>query len=171
MTKKGREFEGLVFEIYQVISNTHPNNSVEMDIHLESPDGLRQIDVLIRSEIAGMPILTIIECKDHKRNLDVTFVDALVSKMADVNANKGVLVARKGFSNGALKKARRLGITMCVADDASHKLRKIGFDLPVIGHHVEPTDKISFEFEFAEGQSHDSIRVNANSLFNGMGLL
>ena len=93
MVKKGKIFESLVYQIFDAISKTTGYDSVEMDVALEGPDGPRQIDVLIRSKIAGMSILTVIECKDHSRRLDVTFVDALASKMNDVKANKGVLVA------------------------------------------------------------------------------
>jgi hypothetical protein len=82
---------------------------------------------LIRTQVSSLSILTIVECKDVNKNLDVQYVDALHSKMQDVNANKAVLVARKGFSKTAIQKAKRVGITLCTAMEAKQLYGMSGF--------------------------------------------
>ena len=70
----GKDFELLTFELYSGFTAKDPSISVEHDVQLAGPDGPRQIDILIRSNIAGHELLTIIECRDYKRALNVTAV-------------------------------------------------------------------------------------------------
>lgn len=136
--KDGKAFELLTKEIYENLSSNNAYTSVEHNVKLLGKDGERQIDVLLRAEVAGLSILTIIECKDEKKNLDVTYIDALHSKMQDVNANKAVLVARKGFSKTAMQKAERLGITLCTAIEGKSALWDVGFHVPIVVKEVLP---------------------------------
>lgn len=69
---------------------------------------------------------------DHKRLLDITAVDGFQSKITDVGANKGVLVSRRGFSTNAIRKAKRLGITLCTASNAVDILSALGQQIPVV---------------------------------------
>ena len=114
--------------------------SVEHDVQLPGEDGPRQIDVLIRAKVASLNLLTIIECRDHTRRLDITDVDAIHSKMQDVRASKAVLVSRAGFSKKAQYKARRLGIALCVASSARDKLWDIGFMVPIVLTEIKCTE-------------------------------
>jgi hypothetical protein len=128
----GIAFEKLLEEIYTALTANDELASVERNVHLEGLDGPRQIDVLIRSKVAGMSLKTIVECRDHNKRLDVTAVDSFQSKLVDVGANKGVLVARKGFSGTAIQKAKRVGITLCTASNAKEILLSLGIQIPVV---------------------------------------
>ncbi len=133
--KTGKQFEGLVGEIYDILSSDDRNTEASVDVKLPSPDGPRQFDVVIRSQVAGVEIITVVEARDRNKNLAVTHVDGLHSKMIGVNANKGILVARKGFSGGALKKAKRLGIDLCTAHDLSN-IKDFVPKAPVVVHNL-----------------------------------
>ena len=76
--------------------------------------------------------MTIIECKDHVSKIPVKLIDELHSKMQDVNANKAVLVSRMGFTDGAKKKAKRLGISLCTAHSAAKEEWKFRLSIPII---------------------------------------
>jgi len=134
--KDGKQFEILTKEIFEALVENSAYTKVEHNIKLLGKDGLRQIDVLIRAQVSSLSILTIIECKDENKNLDVQYVDALHSKMQDVNAHKAVLVARKGFSKTAIQKAKRVGITLCTAMEAKSALWNVGFQIPVVVTHI-----------------------------------
>jgi Restriction endonuclease len=136
--KDGKQFEIITKEIFEALIENPAYTKVEHDVKLTGKDGLRQIDVLIRAQISSLSILTIVECKDVNKNLDVQYVDALHSKMQDVNANKAVLVARKGFSKTAIQKAKRVGITLCTAMEAKTVLWNVGFQVPVVVTHIAP---------------------------------
>ena len=105
--------------------------SVEKNVFLEGVDGPRQIDILLRSTVANLKLLTVVECRDYGKRLDITQLDAFHSKLLDVNASKGVLVSRKGFSKKATAKAKRLGIALSVATEANELLDGIGIQIPL----------------------------------------
>lgn len=130
--KKGTEFEILTTELFTRLSKDSEFESVEHDVMLDGKDGKRQIDVLLSGKVGPFDVRTIIECKDFSKNVNITEIDALHSKMLDVNAHKAVLVARKGFSQKAVIKAKRLGISLCTAHSASKERWKFALELPII---------------------------------------
>lgn len=131
MKNTGKVFEKLSHTVFSLLSRNDKYTSVEHDVDLESPDGPRQFDVVIRSKVSGLDLLTVVECRDYNKNLSVTHVDGLHSKANDVNANKAVLVAKKGFSKTAKQKADRLGVTLCTAHDIDRGLDEIGLQVPI----------------------------------------
>lgn len=126
------EFEIFIKEIFENISAEEKNSKIEHNVQIEGADGKRQVDVLISTTFSGLDFRTIIECKNHGKVLDITFVDEFHSKIQDLKASKGVLVSKNGFSKKALSKASRLGITLCTADTAKDNLKKLGFQIPVL---------------------------------------
>ncbi len=169
--KDGKSFEKLVGQVYEVISATDHATIVGQDEQIEGPEGNRQFDVVLRSKVAGEEIVTIIECKDYKRPVDVTVVDAFQSKLNDVNANKGIIVSRNGFSGKAERKARRSGITLCTVDELSNKLESPFASLPVLCRRIDP-GTIGITVHFADDtDSPDGIKIDANSTVFGFGLM
>ena len=112
--------------------------SIHRNVSLPGMDGARQIDVLITSKVAGIEIKTIVECKDYNKKVDVKVIDGFHSVMQDVGAHKGVVVSRKGFSSTAIKKAKRLGISLFTAHKACSDKWNIDFKLPILLTEVYP---------------------------------
>ena len=137
MPKQGSEFETLTAEIFEALKNDPQYESVEQNVMLEGSDGPREIDVLLRGKVGPFDMATIIECKDYNKNIDVTTLDAFDSKLRDINANKGILVARKGFSKTARQKAARVGITLCTAHRANSEKWKFDLQIPFIINELE----------------------------------
>jgi len=132
MTSASRSFEILAKDLFERLRANPDFETVLHDVQLEGKDGPRQIDILLKGKVGPYEITTIVECKDHARKLEVTFVDAIHSKAQDVNANKAVLVSTKGFTNGAIKKARLLGIGVCTIHDALVERWRFDPEIPVI---------------------------------------
>jgi len=65
-------------------------------VKLSGPEGLRQIDGLIRYEVANKELLTFIECRDYANRLDIKYVEQFHSKLMVFKA-KGVLNSGKGI--------------------------------------------------------------------------
>ncbi len=163
MKNTGKEFESLSYEIFTLLSKDDRYSNVELDVLLDSPDGQRQFDVVINSRLSGLDILTVIECRDYAKNLSVSNVDGFYSKMQDVNANKGVIVARKGFSKTAKQKADRLGITLCTAHDYNRKLEDIGLQVPITFLSL---DSINMNLTFtAQFEANTSIKSGIDSVY------
>ncbi len=130
--KLGTRFEKLTERIFTQLVKNPEYEKVEHNVKLDGKDGPRQIDVLVTSEVTGMTIKTIIECKDYKGRVSVGVVDSLHSVMEDVNANKGVLVSSNGFSSTAIKKAKRLGISIYTAHEALSEKWNIDIEIPIL---------------------------------------
>lgn len=85
----------------------------------------RQFDVVVQGRFAGQKILGVIECKDLRRPVGVSEIDAFATKSQDVHANISILVSRKGFTKPALEKCRHYNIqplSLINDDDANDQL-------------------------------------------------
>lgn len=139
MTKNtGKPYEEFVYELHQAINKDNRFKSVELDVKLIGPEGPRQIDVLLRYELKNKDFLTFIECRDYANRLDIKHVEQLHSKLMDFKA-KGILISRKGFSKAAISKAKRVGITLCIASNVNEALSSIDIQIPVVLTSVEPS--------------------------------
>ncbi len=130
MPKEGKEFEDLTAEIFEALRNDPQYEFVERNVKLQGADCERQIDVLLRGKVGPFENITIVECKDYNKVVNITKVDALDSVRRDVNADKAVLVSRKGFSKSAIQKAKRLGIRLCTAHSANNEKWKFDLEIP-----------------------------------------
>jgi hypothetical protein len=152
--KNGTKFEELTAEIFDHLRKDQRFETVDHDVFLEGKDGPRQIDVLLKGNVGPIDILTIVECKDYNKNVNVTAIDALHSKMQDVNAHKAVLVARKGFTKTAIRKAKRLGISLCTAHSAACEKWKFNLEVPLVIVELSAEKYTpSFEFVAIENQT------------------
>lgn len=158
-------FEKLTAEIFDILRNNPVYETVEHNVELEGKDGPRQIDVLLKGKIGPIDIVTIVECKDIKRNLDVGYIDAVHSKMQDVNAQKAVLVARKGFSNHAIKKANRLKISLCTVHQSKSEKWTIPLEIPVFIDEITPIINPKFTIS-----THGSGSLFFSTIINGVNI-
>jgi hypothetical protein len=79
----------------------------------------REVDVCIEHEVAGHRVLVCVECRDHARVADVTWVEQMRSKHADLPTSHLALVSRAGFSKAARSKARGYGIELLTPEEAA----------------------------------------------------
>lgn len=135
----GKEYEKFVHDIYDALLDDEKYTSVELDVWLEGADGLRQIDILLRSKIANINLTTIIECRDYKNKLNINGIDGFHSKLMDVNAGKGVIISRKGFSKKATNKAKRVEITLCLASEINDVLDILDIEVPIRANFIRST--------------------------------
>lgn len=108
-----RTFEQAVAAFLQSLD---PKAKVRHDAHTPDMDTgrLRQRDVWIDTAFGGhLPITILVSCKRKTAKLSQQDVDAFVGELRSSGANKGVLYAFSGFSNPALEKAAKLGISCC----------------------------------------------------------
>ena len=76
---------------------------------------LRQIDVKVGDED-----FIDIECKDHKKPVDLPKVEQFANKLKDENAKSGIMVSNAGFTKAALKTAKHYNIKPVVLVDRGH---------------------------------------------------
>lgn len=105
----------------------------------------RQVDVSIRKKVGQFELLIALDCKDHGRPLDVKDVEEFMGLAQDVGAHKAGMVAAKGFSDTAKKRAQDAGIELYrVVDTGDHDWKSI-VELPAV---IEFTGVTKFSLTF-----------------------
>ncbi len=105
----GKYLEELVTWIQQSVHEKAlviPNEKV-LDIDTKKE---RQIDISIRLSDGPTHLFVMVEVRDHKKPIDVRYIEEVNSKKQSVNANAASIVSRSGFTTTALEKAKHLGI-------------------------------------------------------------
>ena len=110
MPKAGKQFELVVSD---VVKEMDPDSTVRRGEWIEGPDGHRELDVFVEGTVDGVSRRIHIECKDYdpdSRPIGVAHIDALDSKHRDLKFDASLLCSNAGFTQPAIKKAKRLGI-------------------------------------------------------------
>lgn len=81
-------------------------------------EGLREVDVVIRSTVAGHQVVVSLECREQARKASVEWVDEMSSKHSTLPTSKLILLSSSGFSSGAERRAASLGIDTYTFDAA-----------------------------------------------------
>ena len=90
-----KKFERLVAAVH--LSDEH-NTTVKWNEFING----RQFDVTIRFTHGLHDYLTVIECKKESRRVEVSDVEAFVTKAHDAGASKAVIVSSAGFQQGCI---------------------------------------------------------------------
>lgn len=120
----------------------------------------RQIDISIKFKHSFYSYLLVIECKNYKSNVPISEVEAFKTKLEDVGADKGIMVASKGFQQGAIETAKAYGIELfTLIEEKSEWVKKlndfsinlpfprdISFDHPSIPKNQQDTEPRSAGF-------------------------
>lgn len=121
----------------------------------------RQIDVSIRTSVAGHEVLIIVQAKDLSRPADVNVVGEFHSVIKDVRAAKGVLICSGGFTKPAIEYARNLNIDVCTAHDAHHRKWSAELRLPLLW--IESTGNVFLDMlTQADRVNTEEITMSAN---------
>lgn len=150
MTAKNekRDWKGYEKIIHKIYSELEPVATVTLNDHIlgNETGTLRQIDVSIKSNIAGHEILVIVQAKDHKKRADIKIVGEFDSVIRDVRASKGILICNSGFTRTAKEYAQKLKIDLCTAHDASNVNWQTEVKIPVIKKNITVELKIQHHY-------------------------
>jgi hypothetical protein len=112
MPKRSNDFQRLIRRIYEQLFSTAAK-VIESAMLTDLNSGeKREIDILVEVPTPGTdtPTRIAIECRDHERASDVTWIDSLVGKYRDLPVNRVIAVSRKAFTKSAARKAQRNNI-------------------------------------------------------------
>jgi hypothetical protein len=99
--------------VASVIYAMDPHSTLSVGSLMDTPDGIRAVDIEVRSSGKdGAPLLTAIDVIDlpSGRQADITAVDAADSKRTDIKADAMILCSNTGFEQSAISKAKRKNI-------------------------------------------------------------
>ena len=77
----------------------------------------REVDVVIEGKVGSHPVVVCVECRDHQRVADVTWVDMMKTKHDRLDTKALLLASRKGFTPEARDVARSYGIEVFSLED------------------------------------------------------
>lgn len=97
---------------------------------------MREVDVVAKATVGTYDIYISVECRDHKRPSDVTWIESMAKKHESLSTSKLVLWSRSGFTKAAIAKANALKIdTVSQVSAASADWATLARNL--IGGHVQ----------------------------------
>ena len=77
-----------------------------------------EVDIVVRQEVSGYPVVVSIECRAHKRPQGPGWIDEMVGKHQFLETSCLVLVSESGFTDSARTKAELLGVELLTFEEA-----------------------------------------------------
>lgn len=112
--------------VAQIHANLAPTATVKHNEFIVGKSGAQnQCDVTIRANVAQYSVLCVIECKDWAEKVGVETIRGFVTKLSDVGAAKGAIVAASGFTADAEKLSEHHGIDLFAPVDTEGKWKEI----------------------------------------------
>jgi hypothetical protein len=108
MPKRYNIFQDLIASIHKQLASSCQIAESEMFIDPSSGQA-REVDLVVRSRVAGYEVVISVECTDRRRLASVEWVEQMCCKHRDLPTNKLVLVSKSGYTKTALLKGRSLG--------------------------------------------------------------
>ena len=114
--RKGDVLEDLVALLHGGEAGTVKVRSMLPSTH--TPARSREVDVLLEQRVLGLPVHTVIECKNHKEKVGIHLIDAFVGFLDDlgVPATRGIYVSPTGYTSDAMARAQDAGIKILQFD-------------------------------------------------------
>lgn len=103
-----RRWQDYEQEVYEALRVSYPDADIVRDAKIlgRNSKKKRQVDVLIRSNVASFSITIAVEAKYLSRKINVKDVESFEGMMRDIGADHGLLITEAGFSQAAIDRAR-----------------------------------------------------------------
>lgn len=98
--------------------------------------GLREVDVVAKATVANYDLYISVECRDHTRPADVTWIECMSKKHESLPTSKLILWSKSGFTKQAITKAAALKIDT-VSQASICNIDWALFARDLIGSHVQ----------------------------------
>jgi len=171
--EKGTKFEKSVERVLNWIYAKYDVATIEHNVKIQGPEIERQIDILITIKVHDLHFKIAVECKDYNGRIPVGKIDAFVSTLEDIDANKGIMISSKGFSSTAIAKAKRKHITLYSLTNKI-EIQDKELDIPIIIEELIPSEaNIKFSLDrntaskmIGETIIRDPIVINGYNIYD-----
>jgi hypothetical protein len=138
MPKRTNDFQALIALVERQLAASGVR-VVESEMLTDRLTGeQREVDVCIHASVSGKDVTLALECRDHKRKADQTWIDMLRGKYVNLPVDKVIAVARSGFAKtaqAAAEKARIQTLTLAEATAANwHLIAELPEESLVVAH-------------------------------------
>jgi hypothetical protein len=100
MADSWQEYQEQVARFFQSVGSEATTNFTVKGVRTK-----HDVDVFVKSHYVGFDVIWIVECKHWSRKVTKLHVLALREIVADVGADRGILLAEAGFQSGAIEAA------------------------------------------------------------------
>jgi hypothetical protein len=116
MPKRSNDFQRLVYLVRVNLAEGAKVTESKM-MRDRTTKRFREVDVVIEGKVGSHPVVVCVECRDHQRVADVTWVDMMKTKHDRLDTKALLLASRKGFTPEARDVARSYGIEVFSLED------------------------------------------------------
>jgi hypothetical protein len=109
MPKRSNDFQKLVFLARKALADGAVVTESKMMRHRLTKTA-REVDVVVEGVVAGCRVFVSIECRDHARVADVTWVEQMITKHQYLATNALILASKSAFTPDARKLAECRGV-------------------------------------------------------------
>lgn len=96
---------------------------VSTDVTVNGVRTTHDIDVLVKSRHVGFEVVWLVECKHWKTRVSKLHVLALREIVADIGADRGILLSETGFQSGAIESANLTNVQVTSLAEVSATAR------------------------------------------------
>lgn len=114
-----RDWKDLQIKVKEIYTNL--GCEVEEEVQIKGARTKHKIDVLATFEFGGQKYRTVIECKYWNTKVKKSQVSSLIGVLADIGAEKGIIVSKMGFQRGAHRLAVYTNIELLTFDELRRK--------------------------------------------------
>lgn len=111
MPKRSNDFQRLVYLVRVNLADGATVTESKM-MRDRLTKRFREVDVVIEGKVGSQPVVVSIECRDHKRVADVSWVDTMKTKHDRLNTHALILASKCGFTPEATDVASKYGIEL-----------------------------------------------------------
>ncbi len=142
------DWQKLELLVAKIQKSLAPDAVVQHNVKLQGliTEVSRQIDVLVTQTVGQYKMMIAIDCKDYNCPVDIKGVEAFLGLINDIGAQKGAMVAPKGFTSAAKNRARKAGIELYSPVDTDPHKWKVNVTAPVLCK--SRTTTVSFGLRF-----------------------
>lgn len=106
--KRGLAYQDFVASVIKAMTG---EVDIQTEKWIDGPDGRRDMDVIVKGKVNNRDFSILIECKDYDPKttgkVGIELIDALDSKRQDVGVDSAIICSNSGFTQDAIRKAKR----------------------------------------------------------------
>lgn len=116
MPQRSNDFQRLIYLIERALM---PGLTIRESALVTDLQGIeREVDILIEGKLGVHDIRIAVECRDHTRDQEITWIDGLIGKYANLPVDRKIAVSSTPFSESAKSKAAAFRIETITLEDA-----------------------------------------------------
>lgn len=118
MPQRSNDFQKIALNIHRALATRGITVEESVLVPEKNSETTREVDILLTTTVASHKVRVGIECRDHERNQDITWIDGLIGKYANLDIDRVIAVSHSPFTHPAKQKAAQHNIELLTLEEA-----------------------------------------------------